>query len=199
MILEIVKYPSAVLKKIAKSVEKIDAEIQKLIEDMYETMYDAPGVGLAAPQVGISKRILVVDVGRLENPVDMRRESGAGGPPDLEQTRKPDPKAVINPVITLREGKILWEEGCLSLPQLIVPMERTKKIVIEGLDRDGKPIKYLGEDLLAVAFQHEIDHLDGKLICDNLSNLKKDLYLKKLKKLAENGDIEKGSGPVYMG
>jgi len=182
MILEIVKYPSAVLKKVSKPVEKIDAAIQKLIDDMYETMYDAPGVGLAAPQVGIAKRILVVDVGQLEG-----------------EQRKPDPKAIVNPTVSAREGKILWEEGCLSLPQLIVPMERSKKIVIEGLDRDGKRIKLLGEDLLAVAFQHEIDHLDGKLIFDNLSNLKKDLYLKKLKKLAESGNVEKGTGPVYMG
>jgi len=182
MILEIVRYPSAVLKRVAKPVEKIDAEIQKLIDDMYETMYDAPGVGLAAPQVGISKRILVIDVGQLEG-----------------ETRKPDPRAIINPTVSTREGKILWEEGCLSLPHLIVPMERTKKIVVEGLNRDGKNVTCLGEDLLAVAFQHEIDHLDGKLIFDNLSNLKKDLYLKKLKKMAEGGDVEKGSGPVYMG
>lgn len=181
MLLKIVTYPNPVLKKISKPVTAIDKTIQKLIEDMFETMYAAPGVGLAAPQVGISQRILVIDVGRLENEV-----------------LKHDPKAIINPVITLKEEKIIWEEGCLSLPHLILPMERSKKIMVEGLDLSGKPIKYLVEDLLAVAFQHEIDHLDGKLLVDKLSHLKKDLYLKKLKKLEETGDIEKGKG-VYVG
>lgn len=187
MILEIVKYPSPVLKQVAKPVEKIDAELQKLIDDMYETMYAAPGVGLAAPQVGISQRILVVDVGLVEKDVEGR------------ETHKPDPKAIINPIVTHREGKIVWEEGCLSLPQLIVPMERTKKIIIEGFDREGHAVKYLGEDLLSVAFQHEIDHLDGKLIFDKLSSLKKDLYLSRLKKMVASGEVEKGAGPAYMG
>ncbi len=187
MILEIVKYPNPVLKKVAKPVAKIDQEVQALIDNMYETMYAAPGVGLAAPQVGVSQRILVVDVGVLE-----KDEKGA-------DVHRPDPKAIVNPTITTREGKIIWEEGCLSLPQLIVPMERTKKIIVEGLDRDGRAVKYLGEDLLAVAFQHEIDHLDGKLIVDQLSHLKKDLYLKKIKRLETSGEVEKGSGPAYIG
>lgn len=182
MILPIVKYPDPILKKKAKPVAHVDHAVQELIENMYETMYAAPGVGLAAPQVGVSQRILVVDIGRLEG-----------------ETVAPDPKAIINPVITTAEGRIIWEEGCLSLPQLIVPMERTKKVVVEGLDREGKPVKYLGEDLLAVAFQHEIDHLDGKLIVDQLSHLKKDLYLKRLKRLEISGEVEKGTGPTYIG
>ncbi len=187
MILKIVQYPDPVLKKVAAPVAKVDAGVQKLIDDMYETMYDAPGVGLAAPQVGISSRILVVDVGLLE-----ADEAG-------KEKHKPDPKAIINPVIKIREEKIIWEEGCLSLPRLTVPMERSKKVVLEGLDRDGKPVKYIGEDLLAVAFQHEIDHLDGKLIFDQLSGIKKDLYKRKLKKMVEDGVVEKGKGPVYVG
>jgi peptide deformylase len=189
MILDIVKYPDPVLKKVAKPIEKVDAEVQKLIDDMYETMYAAPGVGLAAPQVAISKRILVIDVGLLE-----KDEQG-------QETHKPDPKAIINPIITIQEGKILWDEGCLSLPQLIVPMERSKRIVVEGLDREGRPVKYLGENLLAVAFQHEIDHLDGKLIFDQLSRLKQDLYKKKLTRHEryEETEIEHGSGPTYVG
>lgn len=184
MILDIVKYPDPVLKKKSAPIEKVDAEIQKLIDDMFETMYAAPGVGLAAPQVGISKRILVVDVGQLE-----------------AEVHKPDPKVIINPTVAIREGKILWDEGCLSLPQLIVPIERSKKIIVEGLDRDGKPVKYLGEDLLAVAFQHEIDHLDGKLIFDKLSRLKQDLYKKKLARHEryESQEIEHGTGPTYIG
>lgn len=182
MILKIVKYPDPVLKKISTPVAQVDQEVRALIDDMYETMYAAPGVGLAAPQVGINKRILVIDVGRLEG-----------------ETHHPDPKAIINPVITTKEGKILWDEGCLSLPQLVVPVERSKKIIVEGLDRDGKPIKYLGEELLAVAFQHEIDHLDGVLLIDRLSRLKKELYLRKLERHENYEEIEHGSGPTYVG
>jgi peptide deformylase len=99
---------------------------------MYETMYAAPGVGLAAPQVAISKRILVIDVGLLE-------KDALG-----KETHTPDPKAIINPIVTIQEGKILWDEGCLSMPHLIVPVERSKKILVEGLDREGKKVKYLG-------------------------------------------------------
>lgn len=182
MLLKIVQYPSAVLKKISKPVEKVDRDIQELIENMFETMYAAPGVGLAAPQVGISKRILVIDVGQLEG-----------------KERKPDPKAIINPVIKTREEKIVWEEGCLSLPNLIVPVQRSKKIVVEGLDFEGKPVKYLGEDLLAVAFQHEIDHLDGVLLTDRLSRLKLGLYRKKLERQEPAEEVEHGTGPAYMG
>lgn len=182
MILNIVTYPNPVLKKKSAPVEKVDREVHDLIENMFETMYNAPGVGLAAPQVGILKRILVVDVGHLEG-----------------ETRKPDPRAIINPVIKSREEKIIWEEGCLSLPELILPIERSKKIIVEGLDHEGKPVKYLGEDLLAVAFQHEIDHLDGILLVDRLSRLKRDLYLQRLKKREKEEEIEHSTAPAYMG
>lgn len=186
MVLEIVKYPSPILKKKSTPVEKVDRETQDLIENMFETMYAAPGVGLAAPQVGVLKRILIVDVGRLEG-----------------ETHKPDPRVLINPMIRpaikTREEKIIWEEGCLSLPQLTISVERSKRIVVEGLDRDGKPVKYLGEDLLAVAFQHEIDHLDGILLVDRLSRLKRDLYKKKLERHEAFEEVERGSGPAYMG
>jgi peptide deformylase len=182
MLLEILKYPNPLLKKKSAPVERVDREVQELIENMFETMYAAPGVGLAAPQIGVLKRILVIDVGRLEG-----------------ETRKPDPKAIVNPAIKTREGKIVWEEGCLSLPQLIVPVERSKKLVVEGLDRNGRPVKYLGEDLLAVAFQHEIDHLDGILLVDRLSRLKRDLYKKKLEKHERFEEAEHGQGPAYIG
>lgn len=186
MLLEILKYPNPLLKKKSAPVEKVDREIQKLVENMFETMYAAPGVGLAAPQVGLLQRILIVDVGRLEG-----------------SNRTPDPKVLINPKIITREEKIIWEEGCLSLPQLIVPIERSKKIVVEALDLQGKKVKHLGEELLAVAFQHEIDHLEGVLLVDRLSRLKRDLYKKKLEKLARGEsveeEVERGSGPAYIG
>lgn len=182
MTLNILKYPDPLLKKKSASVEKVDRDIQELIDQMFETMYAAPGVGLAAPQVGILKRILVVDIGRLEG-----------------ETRKPDPRVIINPSVKTREGKIIWEEGCLSLPGLIVPVERAQKIVVEGLDRDGKSVRYPGEDLLAVAFQHEIDHLDGILLVDRLSRLKRDLYKKKLERHETFEEVERSSGPAYIG
>lgn len=182
MVLDIVKYPNPILKKKSEPVASVDRSIQELIETLFETMYKAPGVGLAAPQVGILKRILVIDVGRLE-----------------DEKRKPDPKAIINPVIKSREDKITWEEGCLSLPELILPVERSKKIIVEGLDPQGKPIRHLAEDLLAVAFQHEIDHLDGILLIDRLSRLKRDLYKKKLARHEQFEEAERGSGPAYIG
>lgn len=180
--LEIVKYPDPVLKKKAAPVEKVDREIGRLIEEMFETMYAAPGVGLAAPQIGISKRILVIDVGRLEG-----------------EARRPDPMALVNPIIKTREGKIVWDEGCLSLPHLIIPIERSKKVIVEGLDRTGKPITVAGEDLLAVAFQHEVDHLDGVLLVDRLSRLKRDLYRQKLERGESFEEVAKGTGPAYLG
>lgn len=183
MQLKIVQYPDPILKRKSVPIAKVDKETQKLVEDMFETMYAAPGVGLAGVQVGILKRILVIDVGRLE-----------------DNQRRPDPLVVINPEIKVREGKIQWEEGCLSLPHFTLPMERAKKLVVEGLDRNGKPIKVIGEDLLAVAFQHEIDHLDGKLLVDQISRLKRDLYRRKLEKHEPFEDeVEKGTGPAYLG
>lgn len=165
MKLTIVEYPDPVLKKKCKPVEQVTKETRALIDDMFETMYAAHGVGLAAPQVGLTERILIVDVGKL-----------VGG------DTKPDPIALINPKFQSQEGKISWEEGCLSLPELIVPMERAAKVVVTALNPDGKEIKLLGEQLLAVALQHEIDHLNGILLVDRLSRLKADLYRKKLLK-----------------
>ncbi len=186
MILDILKYPNPLLKKKSLPVGSVDAEIRRLVNNMFETMYAAPGVGLAAPQVGILQRVLVVDVGRLEG-----------------ETRKRDPKVLINPRLLSREEKIVWEEGCLSLPQLIVPVERSKKIVVEALDQHGQLKKWSGEDLLAVAFQHEMDHLDGILLVDRLSRLKRDLYKKRLEKLARGEKVEEeiahGKGPAYIG
>lgn len=187
MQLDILKYPHPLLKQKSAPVEKVDRAVQKLVEDMFETMYAAPGVGLAAPQIGVLQRILVVDVGRMEGKI-----------------RTPDPKVLINPTFLTREGKIVWEEGCLSLPQLTLPVERSKRVVVEAQDENGRPVKHVGEDLLAVAFQHEIDHLNGLLIVDRLSRLKRDLYKKKLEKMArgervEEGEMEHGIGPAYIG
>jgi len=163
MLLDIVTYPDPLLKKQSQPVESVNAEVRQLIDNMFETMYAAKGVGLAAPQVGLLQQILVIDVGKMEN----------------EQS-KPDPIALINPVIKSQEGTITWEEGCLSLPDLIIPMTRAAKVVVKALNPDGKKITMLGEQVLSVALQHEADHLHGILLVDRLSRLKQDLYRKKL-------------------
>ncbi len=165
MILEILKYPDKGLREICKPVTDFGPDLQNQIEDMFQTMYAAPGLGLAAIQVGIFKRFMVIDVGINEG-----------------QIVKKNPLVIVNPKIISKEGKIEWEEGCLSCPDLVVPVERSKKIELEYQDRHGKPGKLSAEDLTAVCIQHEIDHLDGILIFDKLSRLKQDLYKQKIKK-----------------
>lgn len=165
-VLKIEKYPSKVLKAAAKPVDKVTPDITKLLEDMTETMYAAPGVGLAAPQVGESVRCIVVDVGE-EQPDGLVKSN-------LVQ--------LINPEITKAEGEIEWEEGCLSVPDFTIIMKRAQKIHIKALDKFGKPVELDAENLFAVAIQHEIDHLDGVLLIDNVSRLKRDMYVKEQKK-----------------
>ena len=167
MLLEILTYPDKRLREVCKPVTDFGTAFQKQVEDMFETMYDAPGLGLAAIQVGIFQRFMVMDIGINEG-----------------QIVKRNPMVIVNPKIVSREGKIEWEEGCLSCPDLVVPTERSKKIEMEYQDREGKSCKLTAEDLMSVCIQHEIDHLDGILIFDKLSRLKQDLYKQKLKKEA---------------
>lgn len=176
-LLAIVKYPSRVLKTKAKPVTEVTADIAQLLDDMAETMYAAPGVGLAAPQVNVSLRCIVVDTGI--------KEADGSVTSNLLQ--------LVNPEVTKAEGKIEWEEGCLSIPEFTLKMKRAANVHVRALDRHGKPIEFDAEGLLAVAVQHEIDHLDGKLLIDNVSGLKRDMYVKELKK-KKAGD----KGPVYL-
>jgi peptide deformylase len=166
-ILEILKYPDPTLKKIAATVEAVTAETVRLIGDMVETMYRAPGVGLAAPQVGISRRIIVLDTDH-ENP----------GKNLLK---------LINPEIRHAEGEVLWEEGCLSVVDFTVEIKRAANIKLVALNEEEKEISIDAEGLLAVALQHEVDHLNGKLILDRVSRLKRDLYSRRLKKMSRSG------------
>ncbi len=173
-LLPILLYPNPILKTACEPVEKVTKEIVKLLEDMAETMYAAPGVGLAAPQVGITKRVIVADV-------SWREEGGPGGSnPGGASPRKL--YQLVNPKIVRREGKIEWEEGCLSIPGFVQIMERSQKVAVEALDKKGNRMTIEAQDLLAVCLQHEIDHIDGKLIIDKASRLKRNLYLEKLKK-----------------
>lgn len=167
---DIVLYPSDVLSTKAAAVDVVDDDVRQLIDDMVETMYDAPGIGLAAPQVNVLKRITVIDA------------SGAEEPSDL--------KIFVNPQIVHREGKIIWEEGCLSIPGVYEKVHRANTVVVQALDRDGKEFELEATELLAVALQHEIDHLDGIVFFDRVSPLKRRMLTKKYKKILLNMERE---------
>ncbi len=160
-ILNILHYPDERLRRRAQPVERVDARIRKLADDMLETMYDAPGIGLAAVQVGALDRVVVIDISE----------------------DKSDPLVLVNPEILHREGEIKMEEGCLSVPSIYEPVTRAQRVRVRALDLDGAPFELEAEDLLAVCIQHEIDHLDGKLFVDYLSELKRQRVRKKMEKL----------------
>lgn len=162
-ILEILTYPDIFLSQPTKQVENIDGEIQNLIEDMAATMYAAPGIGLAAIQVGYDKSLLVYDI----------------APGDEERSLQ----VLINPRIISSEGTtISEEEGCLSVPDFRADVKRATSILVEGLDREGKPLRIEAEGLLALVMQHEIDHLNGILFIDRISSLKRQMYKRRVKK-----------------
>ena len=164
---KILTYPAQELKSPADAVQNIDASINQLVTDLVETMYAAPGVGLAATQVGTQQRVIVLDVDH-ENPG--------------KQLIK-----LINPVIVARDGTIVWEEGCLSVVDFTAEVSRSKHVLVKGWTPDEKEIQIEGDELLAVALQHEIDHLDGKLFVDRISRLKRDLYRRRVKKWLRDG------------
>ena len=176
-ILEIVQYPDPVLKMVAVPVGEITNDIKMLVDNMFDTMYLADGVGLAAPQVGVSLRIIVVDV-NVHGKFDDTTTQGPIGPKEHGSQKF----GMINPVITRREGEIEWEEGCLSIPDFRFKMKRANQITVKYLTKDESEMIIDAEGLLAVAIQHEIDHLDGKILIDNVSRLKRDMYLKKIKR-----------------
>jgi len=162
-LLKILTYPDPFLRQPTSAVTEIDDQIQKIIEDMAETMYEAPGVGLAAIQAGIDKSIIVYD-------------------PAADDQKK-DFQALINPEIVFSDGSMISEnEGCLSVPDLRADVKRFETVTVEALDRNGKPVKIEAEGLLSVIMQHEIDHLKGILFIDHISALKRQLYKKKRKK-----------------
>jgi len=166
--LSIVTYPKKILKQKAEEVSDITSQIKKLIPQMIETMYASEGIGLAAPQIGISKRIIIVETS--DNPRAVVRE-GKDKPFKKAQGK---PLGFLNPVITKKSGKpVIEEEGCLSLPGIFVRVKRSEKITLECQTTEGKVVKIEAGGLIARIFQHEIDHLNGKLIIDHLSPLKK--------------------------
>jgi peptide deformylase len=165
---EVVKWPDPVLAKPGETVTVFDAKLKKLVEEMFESMYAAQGIGLAAPQIAISQRITVIDVSFKKNPEEKL--------------------VLINPVIIENDGKQVEEEGCLSLPEIREKVQRAEWVKVRAQDENGKWFEIEGTELLARAMQHEIDHLDGVLFIDRLSRLKRDLVIRKIKKLIKNGE-----------
>ena len=172
-LLQILQYPNPLLREPARPIANIGGDVARLVEDLAETMYAAPGVGLAATQVGVAQRVIVLDVRREDEPPGTRLLK------------------LINPEITARDGELVWEEGCLSVPELTAPVKRARRILVRAWTTEEKEVAVEAEELLAVALQHEIDHLDGKLFLDRLSRLKRDLYRARQRKLERQG--RKGS------
>ena len=160
-VLNILHFPDEKLRTVAKPVERVDDALRELIDNMFETMYEAPGIGLAASQIDVHQRIIVIDVSEEKN----------------------QPLVLINPEITWKDGEEQMEEGCLSVPGIYESVTRAEKIKVTALDRQGKSFELEADGLLAVCIQHEIDHLDGKLFVDYLSRLKQSRIRKKLEKL----------------
>jgi len=171
--IEIVTYPDPVLKKKAELVENIDGNIQNLIDNMSKLMYQSSGIGLAANQIGEEKRVIIFDINYKEKGKNLT--------------------VLINPTIILAEERIVFEEGCLSVPDFQGKITRKKFIKAQGVDRNGKSIDIEAEDLTAVCIQHEIDHLNGTLILDHVSNLKRNLYKRKVEKLMKRSNNGKST------
>ena len=166
---KLITVPNEILRKKSEKIEKVGKDEKNLIKDLFETMYHHKGIGLAAIQVGIPKRIIVLDV--------------------LQKDEQKNPLCFINPIIkNLSDEKSKYEEGCLSIPDTFIEIERPKKCLVEYIDIDGKKKNMECDNLLSTCIQHEVNHLDGKLIIDFLSKLKKDLIIKKLSKTKQNTD-----------
>jgi peptide deformylase len=158
--LPIIEFPDPRLRTVAKPVERVDKRMRQLIDDMFETMYEAPGIGLAATQVDVHVRLLVLDISE----------------------SKSEPMVFINPELLSAEGSQVYQEGCLSVPGIYADVARADSITVRALDRDGKSFELVADGLLAVCIQHEMDHLAGKVFVDYLSPLKRELVKKKLAK-----------------
>lgn len=175
--LEILKYPNPLLKRKSVPVEKVTPELQTLADNMLETMYDAPGVGLAAPQVGELVRLLVIDT----RPTDDDGRFVTDEMTDLEQ-KVQFPVIIFNPEIVVKEGETSYEEGCLSVPGFIEDVKRANYVEAHGLDREGNPLVIKTDGLLAICLQHELDHLEGKLFIDRISFVKSERIKSRIKK-----------------
>jgi len=161
---EVLHFPDRRLREVSKPIERVTDEVRALANDLLEVMYDEPGIGLAAPQVGAPVRLIVVDVNWTEEGAER------------------SPRVLVNPEIVHAEGKITWTEGCLSVPEFQADVERAERVRLRAQDLDGNPLVIDASGLEAVCFQHEIDHLDGILFIDRISRLKRSLYVRKREK-----------------
>lgn len=191
---EIIHIPDPILREVSRPVERVDDELRRLLDDMLETMYDAPGIGLAGIQIGLPLRVVTIDIGE---PDDDEAEGGEEAPPDEETTvegrrkrranRKRDPIFLINPkILRVSDEASVYEEGCLSIPEYFADVERPARVTVSHIDRDGKEQVIEADGLLATCLQHEIDHLNGILFIDHISRLKRDMVVRKFRKLAKD-------------
>ena len=176
----VLQYPDKRLARKADPIGSISDEIRQLAQDMCDVMYDEPGVGLAATQVGEPVRLVVVDT-------DWKDDEGE---------HEKNPLILINPELAERDGKVLWKEGCLSVPDFEAEVERSARVLLRALDLDGKPVEIRAEGLQAVCFQHEVDHLDGILFIDRISRLKRSRYALRRKKQLQREAEEEGAKPT---
>jgi peptide deformylase len=180
---EIVKLPDSILRQTSAEIETVDDDVRRLLDDMLATMYDAPGIGLAAIQIGIPKRIITIDA-------SSRAEDEDGE--DKENDKSDGPLFLINPVIvSSSDDRSVYEEGCLSIPEYFAEVERPAEVHVEYVGYDGKKHELKADGLLATCIQHEVDHLNGVLFIDYLSKLKRDLVVRKFTKAARITDRER--------
>lgn len=206
--LDIISIPDPILRQVSKPVERFDDNLQRFIDDMYETMYEAPGIGLAAIQVALPRQIVVCDVGDpddeeafekqlddWEAAVDAAEKAGQPAPPRPKRPKtERKPITLINPrIIEFSEVRRVHEEGCLSIPDYFADVERPDTCTVEFLDREGKPQTMTATGLLSTCIQHEVDHLNGVLFVDHISKLKREMVMRKFTKLARQSKTRPAS------
>lgn len=198
-LLPILHIPDPRLRQVTEPVGEIDDALRKLVSDMFDTMYDAPGIGLAAPQIGVMQRIVVIDCAKRASDEDETDEDIAEAEADdaeieeeeEEEPTEPDPIVLINPeILWFSDETSVYEEGCLSIPDYYEDVERPASIKVRYTDMDGKVVEREADSLLSTCIQHEVDHLDGKLFIDYLSRLKRERITKKFQKAAKRAADE---------
>ena len=188
----IIHIPDPLLRSVSKPVEEVSDALRKLMDDMLDTMYDAPGIGLAGVQIAVPLRIITLDVAVRSSDEDGEEDDGQ------EEEITPDPMFLINPeIVSFSDELSTYEEGCLSIPDYYAEVERPSRCVVKYIDRDGKEQTIKATGLLSTVVQHEIDHLDGKLFVDRISKLKRDMVIKKFTKIAKQDGI-KPAKPIII-
>jgi len=184
--------PDPLLKRVSEHVPAVTDEIRRLMDDMLETMYAAPGIGLAAIQIGVAKRVIVIDIGKPKaDAAEAEAEVSGEERKGKKEEKEPDPKYFVNPeIVWMSDDLVVCEEGCLSVPDLYEEVERPAQVRVRYLDYHGKQQEIDCEGMLAVCIQHEMDHLEGVLFIDHLSRLKREMMLKKLAKARKSAERE---------